>query len=140
MPTIFNVVVDAVVCHWDSLVAGSMGRDNSNDDEAGQPTEGRTIRGKEDGRRRAEEGHALLKVQIAFFNAGGRMLASTDPVWLQTAFDMPTGIFDRVGLGTNFRKTVGMVCEPCRAVGVRTDEAYRLCTKGEGRSHQERQR
>ena len=25
LPTIFNLVVDAVICHWNSLVAGVMG-------------------------------------------------------------------------------------------------------------------
>ena len=33
-PTIFNVVVDAVVRHWGSLVGGRAGEDSSNDDMA----------------------------------------------------------------------------------------------------------
>ena len=36
-PTISNVVVDTVVHHWDSLVAGATGGDNSEDNETGQP-------------------------------------------------------------------------------------------------------
>ena len=56
------------------------------------------------------------------------------------AFDMLTGIFDRVGLRTNVRKTVGMVWRPCRAAGVRADEAYTRRMTGEGRSFKERQR
>ena len=67
------------------------------------------------------------------------MVASTNPVWLQNAFDTLTGIFDRVGLRTNVRKTVGMVCQPYRVVGVREDEAYKRRMTGEGRSYQERQ-
>ena len=39
-------------------------------------------------------------------------------------FDMLTGIFDQVGLQTNFQKTLGMVCRPFREDGARTDEAY----------------
>ena len=42
---------------------------------------------------------------------------------IQTAFDMMMGLFDCVGLLTNFRKTVGMVFQPYWMVGVRADEA-----------------
>ena len=66
------------------------------------------------------------------------MLASTNPVWLQTAFGTLTGIFDRVGLRKNVWKTVGMVFQPCRAVGVRANEAYKRRMTGEGQSYQER--
>ena len=52
------------------------------------------------------------------------MVASTNLGWLQTAFDKLTGIFDRVGLRTNIRKIVGIVCQPCQADRVRVDEAY----------------
>ena len=53
---------------------------------------------------------------------------------------MLMGIFDRVGMKTNVRKTVGMVCHPCRAVGVQADEAYTRRITGAGRSYKERQR
>ena len=43
-PTIFNVVVDAVVCHWGSLVVEREGGDSSGDDRDGEQAEGRTIR------------------------------------------------------------------------------------------------
>ena len=49
MATIFNVVVDAVVHHWGSIVAGATGGGNRNDDEAGQPTERRKIWGRDNG-------------------------------------------------------------------------------------------
>ena len=68
------------------------------------------------------------------------MVASTNPGWLQTAFDTLTGIFDQVGLRKNVRKTVGVVFRPCRAVGVQADEAYKLRMTGEGQRYQERQR
>ena len=38
------------------------------------------------------------------------MVASTYPGWIESAFDMLTGIFYRVGLQTNVYKIVGMVC------------------------------
>ena len=75
-PTIFNVVVDAVVCHWDSLIAGETRGGNRNDDEAGKQTEGRMIWGRDNMRKRAEEGHVRLKVQSAFFYRDERMVAS----------------------------------------------------------------
>ena len=61
-------------------------------------------------------------VEATFFYAVDGMVASTYPGWLQSSFDMLTGIFDLVGLRTNIRKTVGMVCKPCRASRVRVDE------------------
>ena len=67
------------------------------------------------------------------------MVSSADLGWLQTAFDILTGIFGRVGLQTNVQKNVGMVCQTCRSVRVREDEAYKRQMAGEGRSYQERQ-
>ena len=84
----------------------------------------------DDGRWRVVEVHAHLKVKATFFYADDRMVASKDPVWLQSAFVMLRGLFDRVGLRTNVLKTVGMVCRPCRAAGVRANEAYTQSMKG----------
>ena len=51
------------------------------------------------------------------------------------------GLFDMVGLRTNFGKTVSMVCHPCQATaGNRTQEAYGRIVTVEGRSYTERQR
>ena len=55
--------------------------------------------------------------QAALFYANDGMVASSDPGWLQGAFNVLVGLFDRVGLRTNVRKTVGMVCHPCQAAG-----------------------
>ena len=44
-PNIFNVVVDAVVFHWESLVAEREGGDISGDDGDMEPMARRTIRG-----------------------------------------------------------------------------------------------
>ena len=70
------------------------------------------------------------------------VIASTEPGWLQSAFDLLTGLFDYVGLQTNVCKTKGVVFRPCREAGVRADEAYTRRMMREGRSfkeqHQER--
>ena len=99
MPTIFNVVLDAVVRHWESLVggqAGGGGGSNENGNTAQLAV--RTIRERDDGRRRADEEHASLMVQALFFYADDGLVAYIDPGWLQSEFDTLTGIFDRVGL------------------------------------------
>ena len=63
-------------------------------------------------------------VKAAFFYAEDGLVASTDPGWLHSAFDTLTGIFNRVRLRKNTSKTVGTVCTPCQADGVRADKAY----------------
>ena len=101
LPTIFNVVVDTVVCHWESLVVEREGGDSSRDVGDGEPTAERKIRGKDDGRQQAEEGHQRLTVKAVIFYADDGMVTSTDPGWVQLAFDMLTGMFYPVGLRTN---------------------------------------
>ena len=88
-PTIFNVVVDAVVRHW---IDGIF-------DEA-----------EEKGETGQEGQH-----QLAVFNADDGKFVSSDPAWMQGAFSALVAIFDRVGLRTNVGKTVSMACHPCRA-------------------------
>ena len=85
-PTILNVVVDAVVRHWVTVMVES--------------AEERGERGKE-GRH-----------QAALFYEDDGMVASLDPHWIQGAFITLVGLFDRVGLQNNVRKTVSMVCRP----------------------------
>ena len=94
-PTIFNVVVDAVVRQWVTLAV--------------EEEEKRGERGKE-GRHRA-----------ALFYADNGMVASSDPRWLQWAFNTLVGLFERVGLCTNVGKTVSMTCRPCLAAGNQDD-------------------
>ena len=77
-PTIFNVVVDAVVRHWLHL--------------ATQEAERRGERGRE------------VRHQAALFYTDDGMLASSDSRWLQWAFTILVGLFDRVELKTNQRK------------------------------------
>ena len=106
-PTIFNVVVDAVVRHWlEGLQAA-----------------------KEEKGAKGGRGHFL-----AVFYADDGMVGATDPEWLQGAFSALVAIFNRVGLQTNVDKTVSMACQPCRAgSGNRTAEGYRRQITGEGK-------
>ena len=104
-PTIFNVVVYAVVLHWKSLAAERAGGDSRNNNTA-KPA-GRMIRESDKRQRRTEEGHTRLKVKEYFFHAEGGMVASTDPGWLHSALNMPTLLFDQLGLKTNSRKPWG---------------------------------
>ena len=112
-PTIFNVVVDAVVRHWvngimeQAEVRGEMGRE---------------------GRHQA----TLLYTDYG-------MVTSLDPAWLLGAFTALVGLFDSVGLLTNVGKNVSMVCHPCQVgAGNRTEEAYGRSITGEGRSYADR--
>ena len=85
-PTIFNLVVDAVVRHWVMMALAE--------------SEKRGERGSK-GRHQAD-----------LFYADDSMVAFSDPRWIQWSFDTLVSLFDRVGLRTNVRKTVSMVCRP----------------------------
>ena len=85
-PTIFNVVVDVVVCNWVTVV----------------------VAGAEERGERGKEG----RHQAALFYEDDDMVASSDPCLFQGEFNTLVGLFDRVGLKTNVGKTVGMVCRP----------------------------
>ena len=113
-PTIFNVVVDAVVRHW---VQGVL-EESEERGELGQ-----------EGRHQSE-----------LFYADDCMVALSYPVWLQGAFNALVGLFDRMGLQTNFSKTVGMVCHTCQAAGNLTTEACRRRITVMGKSYRERLR
>ena len=97
-PTIFNVVVDAVVRNWLTVVIAFA---------------------EERGERKQEGMH-----QTALFYADDGMVASSDPRWLQGAFNTLVSLFDRVGLRTNLGKTVGMVFRPYQAAGNQSKAAY----------------
>ena len=94
----------------------------------------------DDGRWQVVEVHARLTVKATLFYADDRMVASKYPVWLQSECDTLTGLFYQVGLQTNIRKVVGMVCRPCRAAAVRADEAYTRQMIGKWLSFKERHR
>ena len=105
-PTIFNVVVDAVVRLWVTMAL--------------EKAEKRGERG--------EEG----RHQAALFYADNGMVASSDPRWLQWAFNALVSLFGRVGLQENVGKTVSMVCRPCQAAGTQSEAAYGRKMTGEG--------
>ena len=90
-PTIFNVVVDAMVRHWGTVM----------------------VEGAEERGERGQEG----RYYNALLYADGIMVASSDLRWLQGTFSTLVGMFDRLGLRTNAGKTVGMVFHPCQAAG-----------------------
>ena len=113
-PTIFNVVVDAVVRHWLHL--------------ATQEAERRGERGRE------------RRHQAALFYADGGMIASSDPRWLQWAFTVLVGLFDRVGLKTNRQKMVSMTCRTCSTPGNRSKASYTHKMTGDGLTPRERKK
>ena len=85
-PTIFNVVVDAVVRHWVTMAMA-------------------------EAEKRGEKGNEG-RHQAALFYADDGMVALSDPRWIQCAFDTLLSMFERVGLRTNVRNTFRMVYEP----------------------------
>ena len=106
-PTIFNLMVDAIIREWERLLII----------------------------RRIPLGE--IRTLIAIFYADDGLIAARDPKTLQTAVDLLTGLFDRVGLQTNTTKTEVMVFVPGKirtflsesAYRARMDETYR----GEGK-------
>ena len=62
--------------------------------------------------------------QAALLYADDGMIVSSDPRWLQGAFNTLVGLFYRVGLRANVGKTVGMVCRPCQEAGNHSEVAY----------------
>ena len=113
-PTIFNVVVDAVVCHWVTL----------------------TVEKAETQGERGREG----RHQAALFYADDCIVASSDPRWLQWAFNTLVILFDCVVLKKNVGKTVSMTCRPCQAAGNQSEAAYGRKMTGERMTYQERKR
>ena len=53
--------------------------------------------------------------------------------------EITTGLFGRVSLQANVKKTVGMVYQPCRTAGIQPTEAYIQRMMGEKFTYQERQ-
>ena len=67
------------------------------------------------------------------------MFSSSDPHWIQGAFNTLVGLFDRVSVQTNVGKTVIMVCRPYQAAGNQSEAAYGRWITGEGPTYKERQ-
>ena len=102
--TLFNLTVNAIVREWVRVLQEVHGM------------------GLEDVRR-----------LMACFYADDGLIVARDPEDLQVAFDVLTGLFDRVGLRTNTTKTEAMVFLPGRIRTPLTAEAYEV--SGSTRSH-----
>ena len=76
--------------------------------------------------------------QSALFYAYDGMVAFSEPHWLQGAFNTLVGLFDRVGLQTNGRKTFSMVCHPFQTAGNLLEAEYGRRITGEGPTYRER--
>ena len=87
---------------------------------------------EERGRRGKEGRH-----QNSVFYAEDGIVASLDPRCLQGYFSTLVGLFDRVVLRTNVRKTVLMVCHLCTATGTKSEAAYGRRMTGEVPSSRE---
>ena len=64
--------------------------------------------------------------------------ASSDPRWIQGAFNTMVGLFDRVGLQTNAGMSVDVVYGPCQASGGHSKAAYGRRITGEVPTYRER--
>ena len=114
LPMILNVVVDAVIHHWVTVVT---------------PTEAGT-------------GGLGLKIidLAAYFYANDILVELTQPERLQRTFNVLNSLFDRVELRTNTANMVGMVCQPFHAPGRVLEEDYKRQTTGKGPMFRVRQR
>ena len=66
------------------------------------------------------------------------LVASTDPEWIQGAFDTLTGLFDRVELCKNIDDMVDMLLRTCRVSGNQSETLYERRMTGERLTYQER--
>ena len=81
-----------------------------------------------------------IQALSALFYANDVLVASIESIHLQGVFDVLSGLFDRVGLRTNERKTVIMACWPCQTPHAWSTEAYTRQVTGMGLSYRERLR
>ena len=87
-PFEFNIVLDAVIRHWLTLVITADGRV-------------------------AQTGLGpLVADKLAAFYADDGLITATDNDWLQGALDVLVNLFRRCGLQTNVNKTKLMTCFP----------------------------
>ena len=116
-PTLFNIVVDALVCYYwlDELSRNG------------------TI---------VEPGKVGVQTheQLVCFYADDGLLAPCDADWLQAAFDHLIPIFERISLKTNAQKTKSMNFVPGYICTQTSSEAYWKRTLNEGLTFRERQR
>ena len=113
-PTIFNVVVDAVVRHLVTMALDGV-------------------------EKRGERGYEG-RHQAALFYADDDMVDGSvfRPRRIQWAFNALVSLFEQMGLRTNVRKTVSMVFQPNQAAGTQSEAAYGRKMTGEGPTYWER--
>ena len=113
-PRLFDVVVDAVIRHWVTLMVST------------------------------EEGAGGLGLSIrdlaAYFYADDGIVASIQPERLHCASNVITGLFNQISLRKNTWKMVSMACHPCHVPVRMSVEAYDILTTGTGLTFQERKR
>ena len=117
-PTIFDVVVDAVLRHWVTVVAlmeDSVDPGTADTEDFGWDVQHIT----------------------AYFYADNGILNLTQVARLQHAFTTLAELSIRVGLCKNITKTVRMDYQPCRALGGHSVEAYGLRMIKEGHTYRE---
>jgi hypothetical protein len=85
---LFNIMVDAVVREWLRLLRDGM------------------VVMEE------EEMDEMMETLFAIFYVDDAYLALRDPIFLQRAINGLVSAFERVGLGTNTKKTQAMTCTP----------------------------
>ena len=73
---------------------------------------------------RGWEGKHQAALTLTFLYADDGMVVSSNPRWLQWAFNALVILFERVGLRTNVENTISMVCRPCQAAGTKSEVAY----------------
>ena len=110
--TVLNVVLDAVIRHWVTVVAPT---------ESGAEGLGDTIQ------------------ELAKFSyVDERLVLPPWPERLQRALNVIAEIFDQVGLHKNSGKMVIIACQPCFIPGVLTNLEYTRRLTGISPSYQER--
>jgi len=114
-PTHFNVLCDAVIRHWLTIVT----------DDGQIPLIGFGYRVTEQG---------------ALFYADDGLISSRQAAWLQWALDVLVDLFARMGLKTNTIKTKTMTCTPGYIATHQSDSVYNRRVGGGGEDFRARQR
>ena len=114
-PTIFNMVVDVVIWHWVTLVAG----EEAVLDRFGQE----------------------IQWLAEFFYTYDGLFVLPRPAWLQAALDVLTVLLDRIGLHNNVNKTVGMVRQTYYIIHQQseTESMWRMTVVGQSFWEQQRE-
>ena len=86
---------------------------------------------KEEGDYKEAELEELMATFFTIFYVDDAYLASRDAEFLQRALDIIIGLFERVGLEINTKKTQTMICTPGRTRTQLPFESYRRMQRGQ---------